>query len=264
MFYGVIRSNRIGPRLCAEASGQMTGAHCADVPPARHTGQAQTTAGIAAASPLPFASKHADEGRPADDAKAEGTFRSAHASPHLSAVPYVEFAEVALSYLNQLYGAARRLTGNAADADDLVQETYLLALQHYKELRSLAHCRAWLYRILHRQAVTRYRRRHARPGLLLVSEEADGSDQVTPDTLGDNPLEHVALQEIRDAIDALPSDLRIAVTLCDIEGFPYAEIAHITDCPVGTVRSRIARARAKLMTMLRANAEDCGIRCPTP
>lgn len=181
------------------------------------------------------------------------------------AVAYEEFAEVAVSYLNQLYGTAHRLARNAADADDLVQETYYLAFQHYNELHSLAHCRAWLYRILHRQAVTRYRRQRSGPLLVLIDGGADdGSEETAPPALHGDLLEQISLQEIRGAIDSLPSDLRTAVTLCDVEGFSYAEIAEITDCPVGTVRSRIARARAKLMTKLRTHAEECGLRCRAP
>jgi len=181
-----------------------------------------------------------------------------------SPVPYDEFTEVALSYLNQLYSTARRLTASPTDADDLVQETYELAFQHHGELRGLAHCRGWLYRILHRQAVTRYRRHRAGPQLVLI----DGSVEDTDYRPADNPLdgdmlENIALQEIREAIDALPPELSNAVTLCDIEGFTYAEIADITGCPVGTVRSRIARARAKLMRTLQKHAEDCGIRRKT-
>ena len=181
-----------------------------------------------------------------------------------NAIRCEEFAEVAVSYLNQLYGTAHRLMRNAADADDLVQETYTLAFQHYRELRSLAHCRAWLYRILHRQAVTRHRRQRSGPPLVLLDGGAeDDGETPPPATFDGDPLEQISLQEIRGVIEALPSDLRVAVTLCDIEGFTYAEIAEITECPVGTVRSRIARARAKLMTKLRTHAEDWGLRCKT-
>jgi RNA polymerase sigma-70 factor, ECF subfamily len=197
--------------------------------------------------------------------KMSGTFRGADASPDPGTVPYAEFAEVALSYLQQLSSTARRVSANAADADDLVQETYLLALQHYRDLHSLAHCRAWLYRILHRQTVTRYRRLQSgpAPALVLRSGGTDGGEHSPrSDSCDDNPFEQVSLQEIRNAIEALPAELRMAVSLRDIEGFTYAEIADLTDCPVGTVRSRIARARAKLMTALRAHAEDCGIRRP--
>jgi RNA polymerase sigma-70 factor (ECF subfamily) len=179
-------------------------------------------------------------------------------------VPYDEFAEVALSYLNQLYSAAQRMTRNSADADDLVQETYQLAFQHCSELRSLAHCRAWLYRILHRQVATHYRRQHSGPQLVLIDGGAGDGDEAVPTVPFDGDLlEHISLQEVRSAIEALPADLRVAVTLCDIEGFTYAEIADITDTPVGTVRSRIARARAKLMKKLRTHAEECGIRRKT-
>ncbi|HVO22187.1 MAG TPA: sigma-70 family RNA polymerase sigma factor [Candidatus Margulisiibacteriota bacterium] len=174
--------------------------------------------------------------------------------------PYKEFTQVALSYLNQLYSASRRLSPSPADADDLVQETYTLAFQHYRELRSLAHCRAWLYRILHRQAATRYRREHSGPQLVLVEGGAEENDLAPPEMpLDQDVLERISVQEIRRIIEALPTDLRVAVTLCDIEGFTYAEIADITGTPVGTVRSRIARARAKLMSKLRTHAEDCGI-----
>ena len=147
-------------------------------------------------------------------------------------IPYEEFAEVALSYLNQLYAAAQRLCRNSADADDLVQETYRLALQHYRDLRSLAHCRAWLYRILHRQAVTQYRRERCGPPLVLIDGGADDSGELAPPATFDGDLlEQISLQEIRDAIAALPSDLRVAVTLCDMEGFTYAEIADIMAVP---------------------------------
>ena len=178
----------------------------------------------------------------------------------MSAVSYEQFAELALSYLNQLYSAAQRLTGRSADADDLVQETYRLAFQHYAELRNLAHCRAWLYRILHRQAVTRVRRQSAGPQLVLLDGGAEEEWSRCGDPIDGEQIAQISLREIRNAIDALSSDLRVAVTLCDIEGFSYAEIADITDSPIGTVRSRIARARAKLMAKLQTHAEECGIR----
>lgn len=178
------------------------------------------------------------------------------ASPNSGTVSYEMFVEVALRHLRQLRRAAQRLTQVPADADDLVQESYQLALQHYHELRSVAHCRAWLYRILRRQAATRYRRQHSGPALVLFG---DDSDAALPEA-GVDPSEHMSLREIHDAIDALPAELRIAVMLRDIDGYSYAEIARLTDCPAGTVRSRIARARAKLMITLRTHAENCGIR----
>jgi RNA polymerase sigma-70 factor (ECF subfamily) len=190
-----------------------------------------------------------------------GTFRNRGASMNSSTIPYEQFAEVALSYLNQLYAAGQRLCRQPADAEDLVQETYRLAFEHYRDLHNLAHCRAWLYRILHHQAVTQHRRQRCRPSLVLIDGGVDDGDGGTPlATFDGDLLEQISLQEIRDAIAALPSDLRVAVTLCDMEGFTYAEIADIAGCPVGTVRSRIARARAKLTRRLQTHAEECGIR----
>jgi len=174
-------------------------------------------------------------------------------------VLYDEFAEIALGYLNQVCAAARRLTREPADADDLVQETYHLAFEHYGELRNLAHCRAWLYRILHHRAASRLRRRRCAPQLLSIDGE-NGDESLPPAHFDAELIERIALREIRSIIDALPVELRTAVTLCDVDGFSYAEIAEILECPLGTVRSRIARARAKLMVKLQAHAEECGIR----
>lgn len=164
-----------------------------------------------------------------------------------------QFAEVAIACFQQLRRAAYRLAGNAADADDLVQETYRLAFQHCRELRRLDHCGAWLRRILKRQAVSRLRRQLAGPRLTLLDE-----DQRYASCPGDMTSQ-IALREVYGAIQALPPDLRSALTLSEINGFRYAEIAAMTACPIGTVRSRIARARERLMASLRPHAEECGL-----
>jgi RNA polymerase sigma-70 factor (ECF subfamily) len=189
-----------------------------------------------------------------------GTIRKADASLSPDAVSYEAFTELALSYFRELYGTAQRLTRNTIDADDLVQDTYHLALLHYRELRSLTHCRPWLYRILRRRAVTQYRRQRSGVAVGPMSGEvSDSGETVASPTFDDDLLEHISLQEIRDAINALPADLRVVMMLRDIEGFSYAEIADIEECPVGTVRSRIARARGRLMRKLQTHAADRGI-----
>jgi len=198
-------------------------------------------------------------GNATDSHHVSGPLRQDDASPISGAVPYEVFTEVALRYLRQLQCAAQRLTHIPADADDLVQDSYQLALQHYRELRSLAQCRAWLFRILQRQAATRHRRQRSGPGLVLIGDDVDTAGDATMPRLIGDPSEHLSRREIRAAINALPAELRAAVTLRDIEGFSYAEIARLTHCPAGTVRSRIARARAKLMIALRAHADDYGI-----
>jgi len=181
--------------------------------------------------------------------------------PSPATVAQADFAAMALGNFRSLRAVALRLTRNPSDADDLLQETYQLAFQSYRELRNLTHGKAWLMRILHRRAITRHRREQSAPLLL----SGDLSETESPETAalcsGDEELSHhVALQEIRAAIAALPTDLRMAVTLCDIEGFSYAEIARLTN---STVRSRIARARGRLMKRLRSQAEAWGIR-PKP
>ena len=152
------------------------------------------------------------------------------------------------------------ITHRILDADDLVQETYRLAFENYRQLRALGHCRAWMYRILYRQAATARRRNRTGAALVLIDGGSGHTEDPFAQLAGDDGLERVALHEIRDAIAALPGDLQTAVTLCDIEGFSYEEIAEIVDCPVGTVRSRIARARMKLMAQLHIHAAAYGIR----
>ena len=169
-----------------------------------------------------------------------------------------EFAAVAVACLRQLRRTALRLAGNAADADDLVQETYRLAFQHSRELRQVERCSAWLRRIMERQAVSRLRRQLAAPRLVLLRR--GDIDQIgrsaSPDA---DPAAQVALREVYTAIQALPPDLRLALTLSELNGFRYDEIAAIAQCPLGTVRSRIARARARLMRTLAPHAEECGL-----
>ena len=218
---------------------------------------------VPANAPLPGAPSAAPMSRLPADGDAHWQLQCSDASPALGLISYDDFAETALGCWNEIYFAARRSTRNSADADDLVQETYHLAFRNYRELRDLSKCRPWLHRILHRQAITRYRRQHAGPSV--IADGAALAEGGTPSTIADggDPAEHLSLREIRDAVDALPTDLRIALTLCDIEGFTYAEIANRTGCPVGTVRSRIARARAKLVIKLRPQAEAWGIRRET-
>src|SRR5574340_126036 len=123
-----------------------------------------------------------------------GTFPNAGASLSEDAVPHEAFTEIALSYFRELYRSAQRLTRNATDADDLVQDTYQLALLHYRELRSLAHCRPWLYRIMRRRAVTQYRRQRSGVTVGLTSDGvAEAGETFASPTGDDDLLEHVSL-----------------------------------------------------------------------
>jgi RNA polymerase sigma-70 factor (ECF subfamily) len=168
-----------------------------------------------------------------------------------------EFAVLAANYMTELYNAARRTTGNTQDAEDLAQDVYVRAFQTRRQLKDPACCRAWLYRIMRNLWIDGLRRKHARPELVQLvlveggcSAEEDGFPACMA-SAEEEVLRRRSAQEIRRALDGLPEEFRTVLLLCDIEGFTYAEIAEIMDCPLGTVRSRIARARQKLLRQLR-------------
>ncbi len=154
-----------------------------------------------------------------------------------------------------LYNTARRITGDPHEAEDLVQDTYVRALQAYAQLQSPAHCRAWLYQILRNLFIDARRRKRATPELV-VFDGARELDQhvvtVWSASVEEGALHRLSHEDVRHALAALPEDLRMVLMLCDLEGFTYHEIADILGRPVGTVRSRLARARRALLIKLRA------------
>ncbi len=164
-----------------------------------------------------------------------------------------EFSEVVLQWLAQVTAFARRLTASAADADDLVQITYEQAFRSWRTLRDPRAGRAWLFRIARNAAVDRFRRESSRPEIELVGYEA-------LDVEVSIPLHPVESIDLEMALSRLPRDQAEAIVLCDLWGFKYEEIAAISGCAVGTVRSRISRGRVKLLKILRscgsANAQE--------
>jgi RNA polymerase sigma-70 factor (ECF subfamily) len=158
------------------------------------------------------------------------------------------FETEALASLDSLYRAALRLTRVRADAEDLVQETYLKAFRAAGQFQPGTNLRAWLFTILHNTARNRARDR-ARDTVSIDSEivdrAADASE--TPETL---LLRETLAPELQAAIDALPEAFREAVWLRDVEEFSYAEIAEMLSIPVGTVMSRISRGRHQLFERL--------------
>ena len=191
--------------------------------------------------------------------EAVGTLsRSPASSKKEGRVQYQEFATLAASYLTELYNAARRMTGESQEAEDLVQETYARALQTWRQLNDPARCRAWLYRIMRNLFVDTYRRRRTRPELVVEETDSAMDDESLSEWLA-NPepevFRRLSAAELRQALTALPEELRTALVLCDVEGFTYPEIAEVMECPIGTVRSRIARARQKLLMKLREQTE---------
>ena len=171
----------------------------------------------------------------------------------------------ALPYLDQLYGAAMRLTRNPHDAEDLVQETYAKAFAHFHQYQEGTNLKAWLYRILNNTFISNYRKAQRRPKEAHSSEVEDWQEfeaaSHTSSGLASaeaQALDNLPDYEIREALAQLPEDRRLAVYLADIEGFSYQEIAEIMDSPVGTVMSRLHRGRRQLRDLLADYARSLG------
>lgn len=181
----------------------------------------------------------------------------------MSPVRPTDFTPVALGFLSTVYNAARRMTRNEHDAEDLTQDTYDAAFRQAAQLRDLAHCKAWLFSILRRRWISGERKHRARPDLVVLDGGIEAAEALA--SQGDLPaLERVMIARmarpaITEALERLPEELRTALVLCDIEGFTYEEIATIMACPLGTVRSRIARARERLARQLAPQAAALGI-----
>jgi RNA polymerase sigma-70 factor (ECF subfamily) len=179
----------------------------------------------------------------------------------------LDFEVEALSYMDQLYAAALRMTRNSADAEDLVQETYAKAFAAQDKFTPGTNLKAWLYRIQTNAFINSYRKKQREPKRTDADTVEDwqlasaaqhqsaglaSAEETALDALGDN--------EIRDALAQLSDDFRMAVYLSDVEGFAYKEIAEIMDTPVGTVMSRLHRGRRMLREKLRDYAAEQGIR----
>jgi len=152
-------------------------------------------------------------------------------------------AEV-LPQLRPLFGMAYRLTGNAHDAEDLVQETMLRAYRAFDRYRPGTNARAWLFTILHRLRTDALRRKGRRPETVELVDDGPPVPPVHEESLTSGR------EDIVRALEGLPESFRAAVVLRDVEEFSYAEIAKILEIPVGTVMSRIHRGRALLRQTL--------------
>ena len=169
-----------------------------------------------------------------------------------------EFAEAAMPLMDQLYSAALRMTRNAADAEDLVQETYLKAYRGYERFEEGTNLKAWMYRILTNSYINRYRAKQRRPDESDIADVEDmylyrrlsGENADIGSSAEDAFLNTVTDGAVKAAIEAIPENFRIAVLLADVEGFAYKEIAQILDIPIGTVMSRIHRGRKALEKQL--------------
>ena len=163
------------------------------------------------------------------------------------------FHQLALSHIDLLYGAAVRASGSRNRAEDLVQETYRIAFEHWRTLRDPAACRAWLLRILHNVHVDEIRRSRR-----LVVVEGDALDLPDPRTLSDPDdavFARITLERLETLVERLPQEAQWLFWLREVEGLAYAELAEVFEVPVGTIRSRLARLRARLVTELSTGVE---------
>jgi len=177
-----------------------------------------------------------------------------------------DFEQEALRHIDLLYNSAVQMTGNQADAEDLVQETFVKAFKFFHKFRTGTNCKAWLFKIMRNTFINSFRKKAKEPSKVSFEEvekfypdqepkyelPIDESDQ-------EHMFDELLEDDVKQALDALPLEFRMSVILSDIEGFSYQEIARIMECPIGTVRSRLSRARKMLQKRLHNFAISKGI-----
>lgn len=167
-----------------------------------------------------------------------------------------EFQRQALEHLNALYNLAVYLTRNGPEAEDLVQETYLRAFRFSHRFQPGTHLRAWMFQILRNTFLTFYRHRQREP--TFPDEEAPdgGREALFHDAPRRDGATLEAETDLGRALGRLPEEFRTALLLAEVEGLPLEEVAQVMGCPVGTVKSRIFRAKERLRAVLKEYGEE--------
>ncbi len=173
------------------------------------------------------------------------------------------FERDAIPQMDSLYNFALRLTGDSDDADDLQQETFLRAYRFFDKFEQGTNCKAWLYRIMKNIYINDYQKKKKQPVKVDYEEAEAFYENAKPSSTDDSyhskdQFENLLDDEVSGAISSLPDDFRTVILLSDIEGFTYEEVADFLDCPVGTVRSRLHRARKMLQQKLLSYAAERG------
>ena len=181
------------------------------------------------------------------------------------------FTEQAMPLMSSLYSAALRMTRNPADAEDLVQETYLRAYRGFGGFQEGTNLKAWLYRILTNTYINAYRAKQRRPHETDLDDVEDlymykriGALQASSRSAEDQMFDLFTDDEVKQSLEELPENFRLPVLLADVEGFAYKEIAEMLDIPIGTVMSRLHRGRKAMQKRLFDYAQARGLTGDTP
>lgn len=174
-----------------------------------------------------------------------------------------EFKKEALPHIGILRNYAYKMTGNELDADDLLQETYLRAFRFFHKFEKGTNCKAWLFRIMKNLFINNYRKNQKSPGKVDYEEIENFFENIKSDKVDSSDLQEKVFSNLLDdqvtlALNSLQDDFKTVIILCDLEGLSYEEIAEFVQCPIGTVRSRLHRARKLLAQKLYKYAKSKG------